>query len=564
MRAPRPYTPEPVDPEEVSPSGPLRALKQLGLFILCAGWVCLGLVGHDPWKTEDAISIAVAAEMAQRHDFVVPALAGEPYLARPPLIYAAGAMAIEALSPPLQRHNAARLVAGIALTLILLTTAQASRELNGRALRWLPVLILIGSVGFWDRAHALSPELGVAAGVATALYGFALALRRPIAGGIVLGIGIALAFLGRGMLGPVWLVASALLLPLCGGPWRTRAYGLTLLVAIAVALPLALSWPLALHARDPALFALWWRGETLGNYVAFLGNGDDFAPFYYLKNLVWFAWPSLPLILWMVWTRVRGFNGGFKDPGVQVPAVVSLVILASLIVLPDPKLPFAIPLLVPFALLAALEVDSLKRGFSGALDWFGILTFGLVAIVAWGFWIDAYVHGMSTRVAMLFRDSELGYQPTFHLGTIVAALALTLLWISLVRPARRSNRRAILNWAAGVTLIWGLAASIWLPYLDSRRSYRNMIESAMAHLPAKGCVASRDVSEPQRALFHYFAGLVTVREEVQPNHDCSALLVQYSRQTSQPPPPNGWSPVWDGHRRGDDTERYILYVRSPK
>ena len=44
--------------------------------------------------------------------------------------YAAGAVAIKALSPPLQRHNAARLVAGIALALILLVTAQASRAIE--------------------------------------------------------------------------------------------------------------------------------------------------------------------------------------------------------------------------------------------------------------------------------------------------------------------------------------------------------------------------------------------------------------------------------------------------
>ncbi len=262
MRAPRPYSPEPVDPEEVSPSGPLRAFKQFGLVLLCAAWVFLGLVGHDPWKTEDATSIGVASEMASRGDVVVPTLAGETYLARPPLIYALGALAIKTLSPPLERHNAARLVAGLALALILLVTAQASRELNGRALRWLPVLILIGSVGFWDRAHVLSPELGDTAGVAVALYGFALALRRPVAGGIVLGLGIAFSFLSRGMLGPAWIIVSALLLPFVDKPWRTRAYGLTLLVALAVALPLALSWPLALHARDPALFAQWWTGES--------------------------------------------------------------------------------------------------------------------------------------------------------------------------------------------------------------------------------------------------------------------------------------------------------------
>jgi hypothetical protein len=83
-------------------------------------------------------------------------------------------------------------------------------------------------------------------------------------------------------------------------------------------------------------------------------------------------------------------------------------------------------------------------------------------------------------------------------------------------------------------------------------------------MPSSGCIASRDLSEPLRALFYYFSGVTTVREEIQPKHDCPALLVQYSRQATQPPPPPGWTPAWDGHRRGDDTERYILYTRRAK
>ena len=183
MKAPRPYIPEAVDPEAVSPSAPFRAVKQFGLVLLCAAWVVLGIAGHDPWKTEDATSIGVAVEMAERNDFVVPTLGGEPYLPHPPLAYMGGAASLRLLSPPLTAHNAARVIAGIALALILLATAYASRELNGRAFRWLPVLILVGSVGFWDRAHVLSPELFLTLGVAVGLWGFALALRRPVLGG---------------------------------------------------------------------------------------------------------------------------------------------------------------------------------------------------------------------------------------------------------------------------------------------------------------------------------------------------------------------------------------------
>ena len=271
---------------------------------------------------------------------------------------------------------------------------------------------------------------------------------------------------------------------------------------------------------------------------------------------------KLALILWLLWLRARGFNGGLAQPGIVVPGVLALVILGSLLATPEARLANALALLVPLALLAALEVDSLKRGFSGALDWFGILSFGLVAVVFWGFWIDSYINGMPENIARLFRDTEVGYKPSFHLGSMLAAVGLTVLWIVLVRPARRSNRRAILNWAAGVTLIWGLVTTIWLPYLDSRRSYRWTVENVAMRLPLKGCVASRNLGEPQRALFAYFAGIHTVREEAHPVHACEALLVQYGKLPTDPEPPPGWTSAWSGGRRGDDTERFVLYLRQ--
>jgi 4-amino-4-deoxy-L-arabinose transferase-like glycosyltransferase len=563
MRAPRPYIPEPVDPTEVSPSGPYRAVKAAGLILLAGAWVALGLVGHGPWKFDDATSFGIAWEIAQRGDAVVPYLAGEPYLVRPPLLVALAAVAIQMLSPPLEPYNAARVVAGLLLALMLAFTALASRELSGRAYRWLPVLILIGSLGFWDRAHAISGELGVTLGVAIALYGFALALRRPWAGGVWLGVAIAVAFGSRGLQGPAWLLITALLLPLVGPAWRSRAFAATVTCAVVVALALSLPWVIALNARDPALFAMWWSGESWANYLAFAPGASAGDPTYQLRNLPWFAWPALPLVIWTLWTRGRGFNGGLAEPGIQVPGILALVILANLLVAPEPRVISALPLLVPLALLATLEVDTLKRGFSAFLDWFGILTFGILALLVWLFWIDARVNGMSSRIAVLFQDTEIGFQPTFHLGTILVAIFLTALWVTLVRPARRSNRRAVLNWAAGLTLLWGLYSTIWLPYLDSRRSYRTMVESAAMNLLRPGCVASRNLGEPQRALFHYYAGLVTEREELHPDHKCTMLLVQYGRGVGTPPVLTGWTIAWDGRRRGDDTERFVLYRREP-
>ena len=548
---------------DLSPSGPYRRLKQFGLVLLCGGWVVLGLVGHDPWKSEDATAFGVTWAMMQSGDVLVPMLAGEPYGEQPPLVYALAAGFGAAFSSLLAAHDAARLAVGAMLAAVLWLVGVAARELGGRQYTWPPVLVFVGSVGLWDRAHQLSPELGLVLGVAVALCGFALALRRPAVGGLVLGIGVAVAFLSRGFLGPLWLGLTAIILPVAFARWRTRGYAVTLGVALGVALPLAAAWPLALALRAPGHLALWWTEQSIGEYFAPLAAVAWSDPMFVWKNLPWFAWPALPLALWTLWTRGRGFNGGLGVPGIELPGVLAVVIVASVALMPEPRAIYLMPLLVPASLLAAWEIDTLKRGFSGALDWFGILTFGLLAAVVWWLWVDASLHGMAPRIARLFRDTEAGYRPVPEALALGVSLFLSVLWLMLVRPARRSNRRAVLNWAAGMTLLWGLYTTIWLPYLDSRRSYRSVAEALVPHLPAQGCVASRNLGDPQRALFHYFAGLATIRSDTGRDPGCDALLVQYGRRDPAPVALPGWEIAWDGRRRGDDTEHYVLFVKSP-
>jgi hypothetical protein len=44
--------------------------------------------------------------------------------------------------------------------------------------------------------------------------------------------------------------------------------------------------------------------------------------------------------------------------------------------------------------------------------------------------------------------------------------------------------------------------------------------------------------------------------------DCRALLVQYGAIGGAPPMLDGWRIEWQGGRRGDATERYVLYVKN--
>jgi 4-amino-4-deoxy-L-arabinose transferase-like glycosyltransferase len=551
---------EPVAPAELSPSGPYRAFKQAGLVVLCVAWIGLGLFGHDPWKPDDATSFGVALEALKTGDWIVPHLAGTALPDRPPLFYALSAASVAVFGGVLPPHDAARIAIAVCLGLTLWLLALTGRELYGAAFRWLPVLVFIGCIGLWDRAHQLSPDIGLLVACALALYGLALAPRRAIAGGALLGAAIGVALLCKGSAAAALIVLTALLLPLFPS-WRTRRYLTTLVVALLVAAPMAIAWPLALQLRDPGLFAQWLETQDIARYFGATPGSPPTEPLYYLKNLPWYAWPALPLALWTLQVRRRGFGGGLSGAGVALPLTMIVVLLALLSAAAEPRATLAMPLLLPLSLLAAAEVDTLKRGYSGALDWFGILTFGLLGVLLWGLWLETLLHGLPDTVAHLFRDTQPGFQPPWQLFPVALSAVLTLLWLALVRPARRSNRRALLNWAAGMTLIWGMYMTIWLPYLDSRRSYRSVAESLANHLPVNTCLAGRNLGEPQRALFEYFLNVVTVRDDSVASNRCDALLVQTSRDESDTPPDSAWEKLWEGRRHGDDTERFLLFRR---
>jgi hypothetical protein len=133
------------------------------------------------------------------------------------------------------------------------------------------------------------------------------------------------------------------------------------------------------------------------------------------------------------------------------------------------------------------------------------------------------------------------------LGLVVSAL-----WLFVVRREGLAAR-----WAAASLFAWGLAMTLWLPYLDYAKSYRGVIADMQKHRPA-GCVATHDLSEPQRAVFHYFAGIRKSPGQA----DCPLLLVHTS---SRKPPVRGseWKLLWDGGRPGDGREHFWLYQRGP-
>lgn len=541
----------------ISFDGTATPTKTALFLVVCLAWLLPGLLGHEPWKFDEAVSFGNVLEMLRTGDWVVFRVAGEPYLDKAPLFLWAAACLAKALGGVMPLYDAARLASGVFMMATLALLAGAAYELIGvRAMR-LVVFLLIGCLGLLIRAHEMTPDLAGLAGIAMGLYGLALSLRKPVIGGAVTGAGMGIAFLGNGFLPLGMLSALVTLLPLAGGEWRNRRYATTVAVAIACAAPLLAVWPVALAMRSHELLRMWLDNPgTLRWSNPFSGDGPGVV--YFTKLLTWYAWPAWPLAAWTIW---RAWKRIEVRTDLQLPLLAFVAFFVVLAFFSESRDANALPLLLPLAILGVADLESLPRGAASALDWFGMTTFFLFAALVWILWFGAMTGEPRAAAAWLHREVP-GLQYGFNFLALAFATLLTLMWIVVVARSLRSNRRALVNWTSGITMVWMLVMTLGLPAVDHARSYRALAAKLVEAAPGGiHCVARHNVGDAQRALLDYYINLRTVRDDSPLANQCGALLVQ-TTPLKVPDVGPDWFEVWRGSRPGDRTEMFVLYLRK--
>ncbi len=542
------YFIKPTDPHPITPA------KAVMLGMLCLVWLGTGLIGHDPWKPDDAYSFGLVYSLLQGNDWLVPSLAGEPFMANPPLYYWTAAVFAKLFSSLLPLHDGARLASGFYTGLTLLFLGFTGRKLYGENRGWAAAIILIGCLGMLVRAHQMITDLALLSGFAMMLYGFAHSQERLLRAGIWMGTGCGIGFMSKGFIAPVVFLLISAILPALFKNWRSRNYALSISLAILCALPWLTVWPYLLYEHSPKLFNEWAWSHNLGSWMAYIKTGLGRDTLYYLKNLPWLAWPALPLAGWAVWRERKRLA---QRDDLQLPLISFLVMFIVLSLVPNIKEVFALPMLLPVALLATASLSMLKRGAANALDWFGLMTFALAAILMWWGWAGLLLDNHA-KITLWLKDYQPGFEPAFHAWPFIIAFTATLLWMLLVWRVGRSMRRAVVNWTSGITLIWILAMTLWLPWLDSGKSYRSMIVSLTHAMPAHyNCVArNTELGESQRAMLQYFGHIVTQRD---PSRICELRLIQGDKISRPLRDESQYKKIWEGSRKTDKTEQYRLY-----
>lgn len=542
-------------------SGNIAGLLPYAALILI--FIAAGLTGHDPWKADEAYIFGVVQHMLDTSDWLVPTLAGEPFMEKPPLFYWVASGFAYLLSGWLPLHDGARLASGFFMLVTCWAVACAARLWWGAGMGRYAVLAVVACLGTLVQSHMMMPDVSLLSGFALSALGFATVLSRPVAGGVLLGLGAGVGFLSKGVLGPAVMGATALLLPLLFRQWRTRSFWRALVVAAMVSAPFLLIWPAALYLRSPALFIEWFWMNNIGRFLGFSVGvlGAEHLPWFWTETIPWFTFPGLPIAMWMLWQRRRT---ALSEPATQYALVAFGVLMTVLAVSSSGRCVYGWPLMVPIAILAAPGARQLPKLADGLLAWGSVALFAALSLAVWAGWTVMMLNGAPPAWPVLLRVLPAEFVPRFNAMDVTIATLATMAAVLALRALWRRPGRGLTVWVLGITLSWTLLTTLWMPWLDFAKSYRSVF-AAMPIPVEANCVASMSLGEGERAMLRYVTGRNPVRVEVSPTAACSLLLVQREVAGGEPDvDPIRWREVWRGSRPGVTNERFWLFQLDPQ
>ncbi|WP_462381408.1 ArnT family glycosyltransferase [Pseudomonas sp. Marseille-QA0892] len=553
---------------------PSRARRWLliGGLALLAFYLITGLVGRGLWKADEPYSFGMTWNYLTTSDWVVPRVGNDPFMEKPPLMYWTGAITAYLFQPWLSAPDASRVaVLGWMLATLVILFRLTERLHPGRGLA--ACLLMLGIPGMVQHAHLLIADVPQLTGAALGLAGLVGIALRPdqyVRQGLVFGTGFGIALMSKGLLIPGVLAVTACAAALLNPKRYLTMKGMAWVGwSVLAALPWMVVWPLLLWLRDQDLFMDWFWVNNFGRFFGLSqrnsisdGVGSD------LKVLAGLTFPAGWALLGAVLvTLSRTLRHGriseawarfHANPGLAMVWVYTAVFMAVLLTSAVFRSVYVLPLFPALALVMAgirlpLRAERILRGFA-------ITLFSLAGAYLWfGWW--AIQAGETGLIARALRRVVPVDEPLSPSGLwIVAALVLTGIWIATVAWRRRLEWLHV--WFAGITLVWGLANTLWLPWVDLGRSYERPFHAFKATLPQElDCLNTVNLGESERSMLHFYAGIKPVMEDDVAQATCRVQLILDQAKHPRDPDPARWAPLWEGQRSGERTERLRAFIQ---
>jgi 4-amino-4-deoxy-L-arabinose transferase-like glycosyltransferase len=430
----------------------------LGLLLFSGLLLLPGLTRARAFEDTDARYLEIARAMFESGDWLMPRLAGEPHLDKPPLTYWAAAAGYGALGVG---PFAGRLLSNLALAATALGVLAAGRRWCGAGGATPAALLLLTCSLVYTTSRALQTDLLQLLFFTAAMLSFGAAVERPGRPALLV---LALALLGVSMnaKGPialfvalfVWVPFLVLSRARAALPARFWLGGAVLFVLVGA------PWYVLLATRDPEVLRQWLDVQLLGRISGQLHHHIH-VPFYLLG--VWplglLPWtPLVALALWRLRPRAGWRHGDPLDLYLALWATLPVVFFS----LPRSQSAQYVLPAFPAAALAVGRV--LRRGgladgrARGALIASGCLVAALAVALALGLLVPDWIASGKLETQRL-----VGREP---FAASLLGVAAALLWV-VWRLPRRLAPRSLLTIACGTGLVFALGFEALAPGLVS-------------------------------------------------------------------------------------------------
>jgi 4-amino-4-deoxy-L-arabinose transferase-like glycosyltransferase len=121
--------------------------------LLCLAALAVGIRARTLWPPDEQREAEIAREMAAGSSWIVPHLAGRPFVEKPPLYYWISAVSMKTLGTVTGPTAAARTVSVLCAVLTLVVVWSTVKRYLGSRRAFGVVLVLASMVGFFDAAH---------------------------------------------------------------------------------------------------------------------------------------------------------------------------------------------------------------------------------------------------------------------------------------------------------------------------------------------------------------------------------------------------------------------------
>jgi 4-amino-4-deoxy-L-arabinose transferase-like glycosyltransferase len=512
--------------------------------VVALAWLSAGMFDREPWKADEAYSFGIVYSMIEHGSWVVPTLAGEPFLEKPPLVFWLAALTAKAFASVMPLHAGAR-IANILLALVTFGfTWRASNLGQGRRPGRDAVLLLAGCPAWLIASRYLTADLGLVAAAAIVAYALAGLHRQRSSAGIWLGIGSAAGLLSKGLLFPgvvgLTMVALIATVPAFRNRYAAREYALAAIISAA----LALAWPIALANASPELLHTWLWDNNIGRFLGLNGLGPGNNRLLLLGEILLFLLPVLPLAIASLIVNRRGL----RDSALYPPAMFCAAWIAVVALSSTARIVYILPVLPPLAVVAA--------GCIGRAP--ARLRADRLVMLAVALLIAAPI---VIKLILFSRNADSRWSNAASVSSAELALAVAVAAALLVLLRHGLALRPAAFWAGGVTFAWALTLALYLRPADQVTGFKALFIELGRAMPAGAtCIASRALGESERGLLEYYAGIRTLRDEVDPQAmaRCPLRIEQERADDRARLGCGAHTEVWSGSRPDDPNNLFRL------